>query len=257
MINRFYQFLFFPEPRVKRLSQLPENPGSEAHYLAGKNSRLKEFLRLIRIAIEFFRGMFSLHSVGPAVTVFGSARFKADHPYYELARKIGHALGLHGFTVITGGGPGLMEAANRGSREAGGFNVGCNIRLPHEQQPNSYLDQVVHFYYFFVRKVMLVKYSQAFVILPGGFGTLDEMMEAITLIQTGKLYDFPIILMGLDYWKGYLQWVEDVLVKNKTIAPGDLSFIHLTDNPDEALNIILGTAKRINLQLNQNKKTAQ
>ncbi|MEO5969671.1 MAG: TIGR00730 family Rossman fold protein [Bdellovibrionia bacterium] len=241
--------LVYPVPRVKRLSQLDEDSSGEALYLAGRNSRYKELIRLLRISIEFFRGMFSLNKVGPSITVFGSARFKQDHPFYQLGIQIGKALAKEGFTVITGGGPGIMEAANRGAKEAGGYSIGCNIRLPHEQGPNPYLDRVVTFYYFFVRKVMLVKYSYAFVILPGGFGTLDEMMEAITLIQTGKLHDFPVILMGVDYWKGFMSWMQDVLVKNGTIEARDLKFLHLTDDSEEAIRIILKTTRGLGLQL--------
>src|SRR6185436_6522026 len=160
--------------------------------LSGPRARLSELARVIRIAGEFLRGFRRLHFVGPCVTVFGSARFKEDHPYYTLARDIGRRLALAGATVMTGGGPGIMEAANRGAKEAGGYSIGCNIRLPLEQQPNPYLDRWVTFRYFFVRKVLLVKYSYAFVIMPGGFGTLDELFEAVTLIQTRKIESFPV-----------------------------------------------------------------
>jgi hypothetical protein len=237
------------EPRIKRLSQLQKDPGGEAQYLAGRNSRLRELFRLIRISIEFFRGMRALHKVGPSITVFGSARFKQDHPFYLLGVQIGKALGREGFTVITGGGPGIMEAANRGAKEAGGRSIGCNIRLPQEQIPNPYLDQVISFHYFFVRKVMLIKYSRGFVILPGGFGTLDEMLEAITLIQTGKLYDFPVILIGVDYWNGFLNWIREVLVMNGTVEANDLNFLRVTDEPEEAIRIILNTTQDLRLQL--------
>jgi hypothetical protein len=142
-----------------------------------------------------------------------------------------------------------MEAANRGAKEAGGRSIGCNIRLPQEQIPNPYLDQVISFHYFFVRKVMLIKYSRGFVILPGGFGTLDEMLEAITLIQTGKLYDFPVILIGVDYWKGFLNWIREVLVKNGTVEADDLNFLRVTDDPEEAIRIILNTTQDLRLQL--------
>ncbi len=247
--------LVHPVPRLKRLSDLRKDIGSEAQYLAGRNSRWKELLRLVRISIEFLRAMFALHGVGPSITVFGSARFKKDHPYYQLGIQIGKSLAREGFTVITGGGPGIMEAANRGAKEAGGQTIGCNIRLPFEQAPNPYLDRVVSFYYFFVRKVMLVKYSCAFVILPGGFGTLDEMMEAIALIQTGKLYDFPVILMGVDYWKGLLAWMQDVLVTHGTIAADDLKFLYLTDDAEEAVRTILEATQGIGLRLPKVKST--
>lgn len=221
----------------------------EARFLAGRHSRLKEFLRVIRIALEFIRGFRSLHWIGPAVTVFGSARFKEGDPYYELARQVGRHLAQEGFAVMTGGGPGIMEAANRGAQEAGGFSIGCNIILPHEQRPNPYLDRVVTFYYFFVRKVMLVKYSYAFVILPGGIGTLDEMSEAMTLIQTGKLYNFPIILMGGDYWEPFRAWLQETLVKRGAVSQDDLHFLHFTDSPEEMNRIIRKTAHGLGLQL--------
>lgn len=205
--------------------------------------------------IEFVRGFRALHHEKAAVTVFGSARFKEGHPYYELARQVGAALAREGFTVMTGGGPGLMEAANRGAKEAGGRSIGCNIILPHEQTPNPYLDKVVTFYYFFVRKIMLVKYSYAYIILPGGFGTLDEMSEAITLIQTGKLYDFPMILMGSEYWKGFLDWGRDSLLKNGAISATDLGFLQLIDDPRDATKKIREISERIGLKLYPIKST--
>jgi uncharacterized protein (TIGR00730 family) len=243
--------LLQPQPRIKRISQLRSQAEvqGEAEFLAGRHSRLSETLRLLRITVEFIRGFRALQKVGAAITVFGSARFKDGHPYYELARRIGAALAREGYTVMTGGGPGLMEAANRGAKEVGGSSVGCNIILPHEQEPNAYLDRVVTFYYFFVRKVMLVKYSYAFVILPGGFGTLDEMTEALTLIQTGKLYDFPIILVGKQYWRGLLDWIRGTLVQGGAVSPEDLDFIHLTDDPEEALEIIRKTLQGLGLKL--------
>ncbi|MEW6056610.1 MAG: TIGR00730 family Rossman fold protein [Bdellovibrionota bacterium] len=230
---------------MKRLSQVKD----EAEFLSQRNSRLNEVLRVFRIAIEFIRGFRAFHFLPPAVTVFGSARFAEDHPYYALARRIGELLAKEGFVVVTGGGPGLMEAANRGAKEAGGYSVGANIILPREQKPNPYLDRFVNFYYFFVRKVILVKYSYAFVILPGGFGTLDELTEALTLIQTGKLYDFPVVLMCKDYWSGFLEWSEKVLVKEKTISPDDLKLIKVTDDPEEALAIIRHASQRLRLPL--------
>lgn len=247
--------LIHPQPHVKRLKQLQVEVQNEAQFLAGRHSRLYEFLRTLRISIEFLRGMMALHRIGPAITVFGSARFQEGHRYYQLAREVGAALARQGFTVITGGGPGIMEAANRGAQEMGGHSVGCNILLPHEQAPNPYLDQVVTFYYFFVRKVMLIKYSYAFIILPGGMGTLDEMSEAITLIKTGKLYDFPVILMGTEYWKGYLDWIHDVLVKNGAVSPDELSFVHMTDRPEEALQIIQNTIDGLGITLTPLRST--
>jgi len=234
-----------PKARIKRLSELQ----GEARFLADRKGVLHEVLRVFKIGGEFLTGLVSLHRIGPAITVFGSARFHEGHPYYELARNIGKKLAQAGYTTITGGGPGIMEAANRGAKEAGGTSVGVNIVLPHEQVPNPYLDQVVTFHHFFVRKVMLVKYSYAFIIMPGGLGTLDEMTEAMTLIQTGKLYDFPVILVGKDYWKGFYDWVQDVLVKNGAVSSNDLEFVHLTDDPAEAVQIIERTLKGLGLKL--------
>src|SRR5205085_4974507 len=162
---------------------------------------------------QFLRGFRHLHFVGPCVTVFGSARFHEDHPYYALARQVGSQLALAGFTVMTGGGPGIMEAANRGAKDVGGRSVGCNIKLPQEQKPNPHLDTWIDFEYFFVRKTMLVKYSYAFVVMPGGFGTLDELFEVATLIQTGKLEDFPVALMGKDYWAPLLDQIKRVVAE--------------------------------------------
>ncbi len=173
-------------------------------FLEGPRSRLAEFLTLLRVMRDFLRGFRTLHFVGPCVTVFGSARIKPGDPHYELARKMGAAIARLGFTVITGGGPGIMEAANRGAREAGGRSVGCTIELPSEQPTNVYLDRCVRMHYFFARKTLLVKYSYAFVVMPGGAGTLDELFEALTLIQTGKIKNFPIVIMGTDYWKELL-----------------------------------------------------
>lgn len=227
----------------------PKKKYDEAYFLSGRHSRLREAIRVIKIAIEFIRGFRALHWTGPAVTVFGSARFPEGHPYYELGRQVGRALANQGFTVITGGGPGIMEAANRGAKEAGGKSIGCNIVLPHEQEPNPFLDQVITFYYFFVRKVMLIKYSHAFIILPGGLGTLDELSEAATLIQTGKLYDFPVILMGNDYWQGFRTWIDSVLVKQGAVSEDDLEFLRLTDNTQEMISIILESIDGLNLKL--------
>jgi uncharacterized protein (TIGR00730 family) len=187
---------------------------------------------------EFLRGFRALHFVGPCVTVFGSARFPEDHPYYALARAAGARIAHMGFTVMTGGGPGIMEAANRGARDASGRSIGANITLPHEQKPNPYVDRWVEFRYFFVRKVMLVKYSYAFVVLPGGYGTLDELFEAATLIQTGKIRNFPIVLMGKAYWEPLIKMVRDTMLAAGTISPADVDLLPITDSVDEMAAIL-------------------
>ena len=215
-----------------------------ARFLAGPQRRIEELLRLIRILCEFVHGFRALHFIGPCVTVFGSARFGEQHPYYRLARATGAELARAGFTVMTGGGPGIMEAANRGAKEAGGRSVGCNIRLPREQQPNSYLDHWITFRYFFVRKVMLVKYSYAFIALPGGFGTLDEIFEAATLIQTKKIRQFPVVLMGKEYWRPLLEFMADRMVREGTIDRVDLDRLIVTDSAETAVLSITDIAKR-------------
>ncbi len=194
--------------------------------------------RTLRIQAEFVEGFDALAAVGPAVSVFGSARIREDHPMYAHARHLAGLLAGRGFAVITGGGPGIMEAANRGCHEAGGLSVGCNIELPMEQGLNPYVDLGVEFRYFFARKVMFVKYADAFVIFPGGYGTLDELFEALTLIQTKKIQDFPVVLFGSDYWGGLIDWIRDSLVREAAIAPADLDLLRLTDDPDEACQII-------------------
>jgi len=206
----------------------------ETPFLEGPRSRSSELWSALRIFAELIRGFRALHFVGPCVTVFGSARFGEQHPAYEVARSLGRALARAGFTVMTGGGPGLMEAANRGAKEAGGASVGCNIVLPQEQHPNPYLDRMVTFRYFLVRKLMLVKYSYAFVALPGGFGTLDELFEVATLVQNGKVRDYPIVLLGLDYWAPLIAQLRDKMVAEGAIDAGDLAFLTLTDSPEEA-----------------------
>lgn len=203
---------------------------SERRLLEGPRSRTDEFFRVVRIGIEFIRGFRALHWLGPCVTVFGSARFGETHRYYQMARRAGAEIAKLGFTVMTGGGPGIMEAANRGAKDVGGRSVGCNIILPHEQKENAYLDKFVLFRYFFVRKVMLVKYSQAFVIFPGGFGTLDEAFEAATLIQTGKVEQFPLIFVGVDYWQPLFDFMRTSLLGEKTISPEDIDRLILTDS---------------------------
>jgi uncharacterized protein (TIGR00730 family) len=200
--------------------------------------------RSIRIGREFLRGFWRLRQVGLCVTVFGSARVAPDHPWYDTARTVGRLLGEAGFAVMTGGGPGIMEAANRGARDVGALSVGCNIELPHEQESNPYLDLAVDFRYFFVRKVMLVKYSEAFVFCPGGFGTLDEVFETATLIQTAKIHNFPIVGLGRAYWSEIETTVNDTMVASGTISPLDTDLFRITDDPTEAVSFIIDRLRR-------------
>jgi len=237
------------DPRFPRVPPSPAPPGGqhdrpwgkdssnreETRFLEGPRTRRHEFARAVRIFLECIRGFRALHFVGPCVTVFGSARFKEDHEYYIVARDMGARIARLGFTVMTGGGPGIMEAANRGAKDAGGASVGCNIVLPMEQEPNPYLDRFVEFRYFFIRKVMLVKYSYAFVVLPGGFGTLDELFESLTLIQTQKIQNFPIVLMGVEYWEPLVTFIRDRLITQGTISPEDMDLLKVTDSPEEAI----------------------
>jgi uncharacterized protein (TIGR00730 family) len=245
-----------PAMRVEsddRPSEPPLDPASrywlarsdrdERRFLAGPAGRLHELRMAGRILVELVRGFRRLHFVGPCATVFGSARFGADTAEYALGRQLGGLLARAGFTVMTGGGPGLMEAANRGAREAGGRSVGCNIRLPAEQRPNPYLDLMVEFGYFFVRKLMLVKYSYGFVALPGGFGTLDEVFEVLTLIQTGKVEAFPVALVGAAYWAPLVRLLEHMVARG-AIDPGDLSRLLVTDDPAAAAEHLRATATR-------------
>jgi uncharacterized protein (TIGR00730 family) len=199
--------------------------------------------RVMRIQGEFVHGINSLAGVGAAITVFGSARFAETHPMYDAARRMGRLLAEAGFSVITGGGPGVMEAANRGAHEAGGHSIGCNIELPFEQSTNKYTNVSINFRYFFVRKTMFVKYSNGFVIFPGGFGTLDELFEALTLVQTHKISRFPIVLYCSAYWRGLLDWVEKTQLAEGTISPEDLNLLVLTDDLEEARDVIVDCYK--------------
>ncbi|MGE0527597.1 MAG: TIGR00730 family Rossman fold protein, partial [Bdellovibrionales bacterium] len=214
----------------------------ERKFLEGPHSHGSELLRAIRIFCECIKGFRALHSIGPCVTVYGSARFLESQPYYRMAQDVGRELALAGFTVMTGGGPGIMEAANRGAREAGGRSVGCNIVLPQEQRPNAYLDQFVEFRYFFIRKLMLAKYSYAFIAMPGGFGTLDEFFEIATLIQTGKLRNFPLILMGTKYWAPLIHVIKKTLCRGGTIDALDAERIIVSDSPKEVVQSIASRA---------------
>ncbi len=210
----------------------------DMRFLAGEDSPAKETWRTFRIMSEFIKGLDKLNGVTRGISMFGSARLKEGSKYYELSRKTAYEIGKRGFTVITGGGPGAMEAANRGAHEAGALSIGLNIKLPFEMHVNPYVDITETFNFFFVRKVMLVKYAHAFVILPGGLGTLDEMFEALTLIQTGKVSNFPVILMGTEYWAPLMEWIKKTLMGNGMIHRDDLKDVHLTDSPKEAATIV-------------------
>ena len=194
--------------------------------------------RMFRIMAEFVEGFEALAECNPAVSIFGSARVTPDHPDYQKAEAIARQLAREGFSIITGGGPGVMEAANKGASEAGGRSVGLNIELPMEQSPNPYSNIRVSFRYFFVRKVMFVKYASGFVILPGGFGTLDELFESITLIQTGKIRPFPVVLVGRAYWAGLVAWIRDVMMQDQKISAKDLAILRVVDTADEAIEVI-------------------
>ncbi|MFT7605699.1 MAG: hypothetical protein ACI8VT_003296 [Saprospiraceae bacterium] len=211
------------------------NPATS--YLDGPNSRGNELWFVFKVMWQFLKGFRKLHFVSPCITVFGSARFKEDHLYYKLARDIGQRIGKAGFTVMTGGGSGIMEAANRGAFESGGSSIGCNIKLPFEQKPNPYMQEWLTFNHFFVRKVLLLKYSYAFVIMPGGFGTLDEFFETLTLVQTGIIHRFPIVLMGKDFYTHLMEHLN-FMADQDTISPRDINLIKLTDDPEEAMTHI-------------------
>ncbi len=221
-------------------AQWGKNPpkGGEHDLLKGPRFRRQELWTVIKVAREFLRGFRQMHFIGPCVTVFGSARFDENHQYYKLAQETGAALARAGYAVMTGGGPGIMEAANRGARQEGGLSLGCNIELPMEQVPNPYLDRFVDFNYFFVRKVMMVKYSKAFIVLPGGMGTMDEIFETVVLIQTNKIERFPIIVMGKDFWRHMQTFVDNALIESGTIDAIDMDLIQYTDDPEEAVEMI-------------------
>jgi len=221
-------------------------PLHEIRFLEGPRSRWDNFKFVVDIAWEFIRGFRALHFSGPCVAVFGSARFTEANPYYGLTRQLSAEIAKLGFTIMTGGGPGLMEAANRGARDVGGRSVGCNIVLPMEQDPNPYLDKWVNIRYFFVRKTLLIKYSYAFVIVPGGFGTLDELFEAVTLIQTGKIKDFPVIIFGREFHQELVEHIEK-MCQLKTISETDLQLFLVTDSIDEAVELLRKTIKKFGL----------
>lgn len=216
----------------------PDDAISERKFLTERRSAEREKERLARIVAEFETGFERLQKVGPAVTVFGSARFREDHPYYQLAREAGRLFAKSGFSVLTGGGPGVMEAANRGAREAGGHSYGLNIKLPHEQSANPYVDDSVDFRYFFVRKVMFVKYSCAYIVAPGGIGTLDELFEAATLVQCGKIGPFPLVLLGREFWTGMKDYLL-YMVKQGVFEASEVGFGRIADTPEEAVETVL------------------
>ena len=203
--------------------------------------------RIFRIMAEFVDSFETLSQLGPAVTIFGSARTPSSDPYYQAAIAIAKGLAKHNFAVVTGGGPGIMEAANKGAAEAKGKSVGLNIELPHEQKGNRYANMPINFHYFFSRKVCFVKYSMGFIFMPGGFGTLDEFFEILTLVQTQRISRFPLILFGRNYWKGLLQWMKSTVEKDKFISPGDLELVTVTDDAQEAIDLILDYRRRVGL----------
>ncbi len=219
-------------------SLLGKVEGAERLFLSGRRHREADLESAVKFFLEFLRGFESLDFEGPSVTVFGSARFEEGHRYYELARELGRGLARAGYNVITGGGPGIMEAANRGAKEGGGLSLGCNIQLPMEQQPNPYLDHFIEFEHFFIRKVMLVKYSSAFVVMPGGYGTLDEAFEVITLIQTEKLGAFPIVSMGHEFWGRLAEFIEGTMIDEGTISPEDVNLIQPAQTVEDAVRMI-------------------
>lgn len=211
---------------------------NEARFLGDTRRHVRDLGRVSQICFEFLRGFWAFRRLGICVTVFGSARFEPNHEYYQLAQAVGKVLAEEGFSVMTGGGPGVMEAANRGAKEGDGLSVGCNIVLPQEQKPNPYLDRWIQCEYFFVRKVLLHKYSTAFVVMPGGFGTLDEVFETMTLMQTEKIKDFPIVMVGKAYWSPLMDFFKSILLKNQTIDEEDLDFLYLTDDPQDVVEHI-------------------
>jgi hypothetical protein len=227
----------FKPQRDRRRSSPHEHPTEDERLLEGlepEDTIGKDAWRVFRIMGEFVEGFEELQRVGPAVSIFGSARIGPDSPEYRSCVETARLMGEAGFAIITGGGPGIMEAANKGAKLAGATSVGCNIELPFEQKSNDYLDVSIDFRYFFVRKTMFVKYATAFVIFPGGFGTMDELFEALTLIQTSKVRDFPVVLFGSDYWRGLTDWLRGTMAAEAKIATGDLDLIHITDDPADA-----------------------
>ena len=228
------------KPRLadtKERLQMPEEL-PESRYVID-NFKLSDTWRIFRIISEFVEGFEALSSAKPGVAIFGSARTKPGDPYYKMAEQLGDLVVKNGFSVITGGGPGIMEAANKGAKHLKGESIGLNIELPFEQKPNRYINKLLNFRYFFVRKVMMIKYSIAFVIMPGGFGTMDELFESLTLIQTNKIKPFPVIMIGSDYWKGLLRWMDEKLVGTGNIDRRDMKLLTIVDTPEEAMKVIM------------------
>jgi uncharacterized protein (TIGR00730 family) len=229
--------LHFTMKATTKQNAEPVIPPKEHIYLEGPKSRGYELKFAWKVFWQFIKGFRTLHFAGPCITVFGSARFKEDNIYYQQARSMGKRIAELGFTTMTGGGPGIMEAANRGAFENGGMSIGCNIQLPFEQKPNPYIQKSITFEYFFIRKTMLIKYSYAFIIMPGGFGTMDEFFETLTLVQTKTITGFPIVLFGKEYYKPLMATIED-MAKQGTIATEDMSLVLLTDDENEAMDHI-------------------
>lgn len=229
------------KPSKPSWGEYPASRDNEFYLFSKPQSFFKEVYRAFRFLCEYLRGIITFRKIRNCVTIFGSSRFTEEHPYYHLARQVGRLLPENNFAVMTGGGPGIMEAANRGAKDTNGLSIGCNIKIPYEQEPNDYLDKWITFRYFFVRKVILTKYSSAFIVFPGGFGTLDELFEMYTLIQTGKIKRFPVVLMGKDFWQPVLEFMEHKLMTEGTIDQEDLDRVFVTNSPKEAVTFIKTT----------------
>jgi uncharacterized protein (TIGR00730 family) len=249
------------DPRHKQEIHIPPKPSEalEDRQLLDRPGRAEklqsESWRVLRITSEFVAGFDHLVDVYPAVSIFGSARTKPSNPYYKAAVQTAELLGKAGFAIITGGGPGIMEAANKGARQAGALSIGCNIELPFEQKINEFLDRAMTFRYFFVRKTMFVKYSEAFITFPGGFGTLDELLGALTLIQTKKITNFPVILFGKDYWGGLIGWLRKHVLAANNIKPHDIDSIYVVDDPEQVVDIVVKFHDRA-IKTNKNEDEA-